>query len=384
MLRRGSCPGGAFQSPGRPGQVGPQKTRPPRVRRRSSGLSPNLNLDALRDLAGSYRYVEVRRTPRGIGAFGARSAYCITNTIQNCDFLINLPVMKVHADCGVTACLKNYVGTAPREVYAPSWRYSNRILHDEYSVEGRVDGWVVDLASFHPADYSIVDGIRGLQYTNHNNRKPDQMVRSNLVLAGEDPVAVDSVVTSIMGFNPWDFEFLHMASQRDMGTMDFGRIEAVSDEPDRVTRSWIKNSAWHGRCNREWLITANPAAAMAGWNRVTIPTDTLYLTKAAGTGVPGTAYAAAMRVRAEGSRRGFLWLGLHGRVSVVLNGNKVVEEESTAACHVGQFKVPVELNSGDNVMVFQVRGVGDDPQISALLVGPANNGDTVAGIRYPG
>lgn len=344
----------------------------------------NLNLDALRDAAGAYRYLEVRRSARGIGAFGARSAYCITNTIQNCDFLINIPVMKVHADCGVTACLKNYVGTAPREVYAPSWRYSNRILHDEYSVEGRVDGWVVDLASFHPADYNIVDGIRRLQYTNHNNKKPDQMVRSNLVLAGEDLVAVDSVVTKIMGFNPWDFEFIHMASQRDMGTMDSGRIEVVGEEPDRVTRRWAKNSAWHGRCNREWTVTANPAAAVDSWKRLTIPTDTLHFAKATGTDVPGTSCAAAMRIRAQGGRKGFLWLGLHGRIAVTINGAKLAEEESAAACHVGQFKIPVEWNSGDNLIVFQAKGMADAPQISALLVGPANDGDTVGGIRYLG
>jgi uncharacterized protein (DUF362 family) len=247
----------------------------------------NLNLDALRDPSGAYRYVEVKKSTRGVGAFGSRSTYCITNTIQNCDFLIDVPVMKVHADVGVTSCLKNYVGTAPREVYAPSWRYSNRILHDEYSVEDRIDGWVIDLASFHPPDYNVVDGIRGLQYTNHSNRKPDQMVQSNLVLAGEDSVAVDSVVTSIMGFNPWDFEYLHLAQQRDIGSMDAGRIEVVGEEPDRLMRRWIKNSVWHGRCNREWLVTADPASPVSSWKRVMIPTDTLYPEKAAGEKAPG-------------------------------------------------------------------------------------------------
>lgn len=342
----------------------------------------NLNLDALRDGSGAYRHVEVKRTARGTGAFGARSTYCITNTIQDCDFLINVPVMKVHADCGVTACLKNYVGTAPREVYAPSWRYSNRILHDEYSVEGRVDGWVVDLASFHPADYSVVDGIRGLQYTNHNNKKPDQMVRSNLILAGEDMPAVDSVVTGIMGFNPWDFEFIHMAAERDMGTMDLTRIEVVGEEPDSLMRRWIKNSAWHGRCNRNWAVTADPAAPPESWKRITIPTDTLYLARATGTEASGTAYGAAMRIRTQGSRKGFLWLGIHGRVEVSLNGSKVTELQSTAACHVGQHKIPVELRSGENIFVFRASGMGDAPQISVLPVGPANDGDTIEGIRY--
>ncbi len=342
----------------------------------------NLNIDAMRDQSGAFRFTEVRPSVRGIGAFGARSSYCITNTIHNCDFLINVPVMKVHWDCGITACLKNFVGTAPREVYAPSWRYSNRILHDEYSVEDRIDGWVVDLGTFHPADYSVVDGIRGLQYSNHNNGKPDQMLRSNLVLAGEDAVALDTMVAKIMEFNPWDFDFLHMASLRGIGTMDLGRIDIVGDDPVPVTRGWAKAPPWHGRCNRDWSISADPAVPIGAWRKVTIPTDTLHLAKVAGEAAPGTEFAAAMRVRAEGYRKGFLWVGVHGRLSVVVNGDKILEEESTADCHVGQFKVPVELQAGENLLVFRVQGLADSPKISALLVGPRNDGDTVDGIRY--
>ena len=342
----------------------------------------NLNLDAMRDASGAYRYTEVKPSARGVGAFGARSAYCITNTIHDCDFLINVPVMKIHTDCGLTACLKNYVGTAPREVYAPSWRYSNRILHDQYSVEDRIDGWVVDLGSFHPADYNVVDGIRGLQYTNHNNKKPDQMLQNNLVLAGEDAVALDALVSKIMGFNPQDLEFIQMAAARDIGTMDLGRLEILGDDPDRATRRWAKAAPWHGRCNREWMVTRDPAAPPASWKRITIPTDTLRPAKVAGEALPERVYAAAMRVRAEGSRKGFLWVGVHGRLSVVLNGNKVMEEESASACHVGQFKVPVELNRGENLFVFRLQGIQDFPETSALLAGPRNDGDTIEGIRY--
>jgi len=340
----------------------------------------NLNLDAMRDASGAYRYLEVTPTAAGVGAFGARSAYCITNTIHDCDFLINIPVMKIHSDCGLTSCLKNYVGTAPREVYAPSWRYSNRILHDEYSVDGRIDGWVVDLGSFHPADYSIVDGIRGLQYSNHNNNKPDQMIRSNLVMAGEDAVALDSLVARLMDFDPRDFEFLHMAAKRGIGTMDPGRVDIIGDEPDRAVRRWGRAPQWHARANRDWLVSRDPSAPLDSWTRVRIPTDTLDPAQAAGAAAPGAVYAAAMRVRADGRRKGFLWVGVHGQVSVSLNGSRVLENESEEACRAGQFKVPVELADGENLLVFHVRGLKDSPKMSALLVGPENDGTSLRGI----
>jgi uncharacterized protein (DUF362 family) len=342
----------------------------------------DLSYDAIRDATGAFRYVDVRQTARGVGAFAARSDYCITNTIRNCDFLIDVPVMKVHSDCGVTACMKNYVGTAPREAYAPEYRFSNRLLHDHYTVEGRVDGFVTDLVSFHPPDFNVVDGIRGLQYSNHNNRRPDQMLRNNLVLAGEDAVAMDAMVARLLGFNPWDIDYLHMASRREIGTMDPGQVDAVGDDPERLARSWAKPKAWHGRANREWLVSLDATAPMATWKRYTSPTDTLYLAKAAGDVRPNTTCAAAVRVRTDGRRKAFLWVGARGRVTALLNGQKVMDEENATRYRIAQFQAPVELNSGENLLVFRNQAPTESPQISALLVGPRNDGDTVQGIRW--
>jgi uncharacterized protein (DUF362 family) len=341
----------------------------------------DLAYDALRDASGKLCRVEVARTPRGVGAFGARPDYFVTNTIPKCDFLISVPVMKVHGP-GITACLKNYVGTAPREAYAPEWRFSNRMMHDQHDLEGRIDGLIVDLASFHPPDYNVVDGLRGLQYATHNIDRQGQMVQNNVVLAGEDPVAVDATVATIMGFNRLDMDYLHMAMQREMGTMDFGRIEVIGDQPDRAMRRWAKTKNWHGRGNREWLVSTDAAAPLPAWKKVTARTDTLYLAKAAGDAAPGTIYGSAVRVYAEGPRKANLWVGCRGRVVATLNGEKVMEEENATRYRVGQFQAPVELRAGENLLVFRTRSAGDPPQLSALLVDTRNEGDTVQGIRW--
>lgn len=342
----------------------------------------DLSYDAIRDASGAFQYVEVAKTPQGVGSFAAKSSYCITNTIKNCDFLIDVPVMKVHSDCGITACMKNYVGTAPREVYAPVTRFSNRILHDNYSFEGRVDGFVTDLVSFHPPDFNVVDAIRGLQYSNHNNRRPDQLLRNNLVFAGEDTVAVDVLACRLLGFNAWDIDYIHMASQRGIGTMDPRQVDVIGEDVDRVARRWAKPRTWHGRGNREWLVSADAAAPMAAWKRHASQGDTLYFAKAASAAAPATTYGAAVRVYAEGTRKAFLWVGARGHVVALLNGQKVMEEESNTTYRFGQFQTPVELRSGENLLVFQAQAPTEPPQISAILVGPANDGDTVEGIRW--
>ncbi len=342
----------------------------------------DLSYDAVRDPAGTFQRIEVPRSATGVGGFGERTDYFVTNAIRNCDFLISVPVMKVHLMCGITACLKNYVGTAPRQCYASPGGFSNDRLHAQHSLDGRIDSFITDLAAFHPPDFNVVDGIRGLQYEEHGNGKPDQMIRSNLILAGRDPVATDALVARLVGFQPWDIEFLHMASQRAMGTFDLGRVKVTGDDPSPLFARWAKPKGWFGRCNREWRVTRDPSAPVAEWSPYQAPTDTLHFTRWPGAGGPAPAYAAATHVRAGESRKVWLWMGVHGRAVAWLNDQKVLEEENLTRYRIGQFRKAVELRSGDNLLVFHVKAAAGLPRLSALLVGPQNDGDSAWGIRW--
>jgi len=342
----------------------------------------DLAYDAVRDASGAYRRIEVPKAPNGTGAFGARPDYFVTNTIRNCDFLIDVPVMKVHAQCGITACLKNYVGTAPREAYQFSRGFWNGLLHEQHSVDNRIDPFIVDLASFHPPDYAVVDGLRGLQFSEHNANRPGQMIRSNLVMAGEDPVALDACAARLLGFNPHDIDYLHHAALRQMGNPDLRGIALAGDELDRYQRRWEKPRDWYGRCNREWMLSHDGGQPVAAWTRYSSPTDSLNLVKWSGGQAQEGVYGAAVKVIADGNRKAFLWIGLRGRVAATVNGQKVAEEENRTRYRVGQFRAPVELRSGENLIVFRVQPVGGQAQLSALITGPQNDGDTVDGVTW--
>jgi uncharacterized protein (DUF362 family) len=343
----------------------------------------DLSYDAVRGKSGEFCRLEVPKAANGAGAFGARPDYFVTNTITGCDFLINVPVAKIHLDCGITACFKSYVGTAPREAYAPPGAFWNAILHKEHSVEGRIDPFIADLAAFHPPDYNVVDGLRGLQYMEHNNHRPDQMLQNNFILAGEDTVAVDSLVADSMGFNPWDIEFIHMAAQRGLGIMDLRAVEVMGDEPDAVRQRWGKPRGWFGRCNREWRVTRNPESSAGVWDRYTAPADTLHFAQWDGRApAPGSRYGAAVRVHVDGHRKGFLWVGLLGQLTARLNGEIVLERDNQTRYRIGQFRRPVELKPGENLLELHVQALGPDARLSVLLVGPQNDGDTLAGLRW--
>ena len=343
----------------------------------------NLNYDGVRDASGKLQRIVVPGSSTSAGAFGARPDYFVTNTVRNCDVLISVPVLKCHMQCGITAALKNYVGTAPREAYAYPGIFWNANLHREHQVEDRIDGFIADLAAFHPPDFVVADGIRGLQSQEHDNGARDQMIRSNLVLASGDPVAADALAAYLLGFQPSDIEYLHMAQQRDMGSLDLAASEVRGDDPGRLRARWGKPQGWHGRGNRSWLVTANPEQPLGQWFAYRACTDTLALARATGATVPAECgYGAAARLLADGHRKAHLWMGVSGRATVTLNGEAVMQAEGLTRYRVGQFQSPVELRPGENLLRFRVHPAGGPARLSALLVGPRNDGDTVEGIRW--
>ena len=338
----------------------------------------DLAYDVVRDASGNMLALPVPKL-NGVGSFSRKTEYFIANAIRNCDFLISLPVLKVHENCGMTCCFKNYVGTGPRIAYGAS-AMTNMGLHNEHSVDARIDPFIGDLAAFHPPDYNVVDVIRGLQYTEHNNRQLDQMIRTNLVMAGEDPVAMDAIAARLIGYNPADIDYLRMAVARNLGTYDLNRIEVVGDEPDRYYRKWGKPRTWYARCNREWRVTRDPSLESRNWTRHTTFGDMLDLVSAAGGEAP--AYAAAATVKSDGERKGFLWMGLTGTGVVELNGRQIIREEGLTRHRLGQFKQPVELRSGENQFLFRIQPANGRASLSALLVGPANDGDSLEGAAW--
>jgi len=339
----------------------------------------DLAYDVVRNASGEFAALPVPKH-NGIGSFSRKTEYFVTNTIRNCDFLISLPVLKVHENCGMTCCFKNYVGTGPRIAYTRPGAMTNMGLHSEHAVDTRIDPFIGDLAAFHPPDYNVVDVLRGLQYTEHNNRQPDQMIRTNIVMAGEDAVAMDAIAAKLIGYNPADIDYLRMAVARDLGTYDLNRIGIVGDEPDRYYRKWGKPRTWYARCNREWRVTCAPSADIRNWTRHTSFGDMLDLTAAAGGEAP--VYAAAATVKSDGERQGFLWVGLTGAGVVELNGRKIMQEEGLTRLRVGQFQQPVELRSGENQLVFRVQPNNGRAALSALLVGMANDGDSLEGANW--
>ena len=59
-----------------------------------------------------------------------------------------------------------------------------------------------------------------------------------------------------------------------------------------------------------------------------------------------------------------------------------MDERNDGEYRIGQFRVPVELRSGGNELVFRLEAGPEQAQLSAKLADPRNDGDSLGGIRW--
>lgn len=132
----------------------------------------------------------------------------IAQTVIDCDFLINVPVMKAHGQTLVTCSLKNLKGVMPR---AMKTRFHGVDLHKA----------IAQLASIVTPDLIIVDGIQG-DLSSETGRNPVLMER---ILLGTNPVEVDSVVADMLGYSPRTIRHIAESADAGLGICDLKRIK---------------------------------------------------------------------------------------------------------------------------------------------------------------
>ncbi len=114
----------------------------------------------------------------------------LPKTVRGVDFLVSLPKLKTHHWAGVTLSLKNMFGVVPGSCYG----WPKNILH-----WAGIDRAILDLNAALRPDFAIVDGIIGME-----GNGPIQGVSkaAGVLVAGDDPVAVDATCARIMGLAP--------------------------------------------------------------------------------------------------------------------------------------------------------------------------------------
>jgi hypothetical protein len=168
-----------------------------------------------------------RRNPAG--------AYTIGQAIQRCDKLISIAPLKTDKRSGVALTFHNYFGIAPGAKYGFP---KSGLLQ-----LGSPEEVMVDLFSYHPADYAIVGGAWGLEGGGPSDAGA-RAVHHNLLVAGNNAVSVDAVGAAIMGFEPTGVLHLALAERHGFGDADLGPIWMRGNEIEQARRPFRKPADW--------------------------------------------------------------------------------------------------------------------------------------------
>ena len=168
------------------------------------------------DLSARYgfRLVDLERdefTQKPVSVEGPFKDLEISRRVLECDFFINVPVMKAHNETLITCSLKNLKGTMSRSMKSAFHRAG---LHRA----------IAQLNSVLVPDVIVVDGLRGDLHS-ESGRDPVAMDR---IILGTNPVEVDSVVADTLGYAPRTIRHIAHSADAGLGTCDLNEIEIRS------------------------------------------------------------------------------------------------------------------------------------------------------------
>jgi len=138
----------------------------------------------------------------------------VGEAVLEADKLINLPMMKTCAGTDVSCALKNMKGVMSDA--------DKKAFH-------RIGlNWAVtDLNRAVKQHFIVMDGFRPCEMM----LRPLEL---GIVMAGTDPVAVDSVAVRIMGHDPKKIRHIRIAAEEGLGKIDLDQINVVGETMDSL------------------------------------------------------------------------------------------------------------------------------------------------------
>ncbi|MGE5222068.1 MAG: DUF362 domain-containing protein, partial [Omnitrophica WOR_2 bacterium] len=167
-------------------------------------------------------------------------------TAQN-TALFNVPKLKNHNLAITTLCMKNLMGLVSvfdRHFCLQSWQemppavLSDRRPRHEWFTPSMHEQWQIGLARrlvdtaqvIHPA-LNIVEGIVGREGTGFQRGRNRAL---GLVVAGINMVAVDSLASYLMGFEPQEILYLRLAAGAGLGEIEISRLRVYTEQEGEI------------------------------------------------------------------------------------------------------------------------------------------------------
>lgn len=169
-----------------------------------------------------YRYV--------IGGGNRPAPIRIISTFLDPDmYIISAAKMKTHDRAVTTLSLKNVLLGAP---LCDSKGNDKGLTHtaNNFSREAVLHYNMFHLAQEIYPDLGVIDGFEAMEGNGPVGGTP---VDARIALASLDPLAMDSLATKLMGFDPSQILYLTSMAEAGMGQGDLGKIEVLGTPPEQ-------------------------------------------------------------------------------------------------------------------------------------------------------
>jgi uncharacterized protein (DUF362 family) len=151
-------------------------------------------------------------------------------------YLVSVARMKTHNYVFVTLSLKNVLMAAPLNDYR---RNDKGLMHTAPPAKDDL----LHFNMFHLSrevypDLAVVDGFEGME---GNGPAWGSAIESRVALAGRDALAVDTVATRVMGFDPKKVNYLAAMAEAGMGQGELGKMTLLGTPLDQCVRPYKPN-----------------------------------------------------------------------------------------------------------------------------------------------
>lgn len=155
----------------------------------------------------------------------------LSKTMLEADVLIYLSKMKVHKLTNISLTLKMNQGSLD---WYDALRNHRADMHQK----------MIDMLKVMRPHLSIVDALWPMQGQGPGSPFPEDLIKDfNVILAGKDPVAVDTVGSTIMGFDAkHEIPMLRGAEMAGLGVATLGQIEVVGTPIEKVKRPFKRGN----------------------------------------------------------------------------------------------------------------------------------------------
>jgi len=154
----------------------------------------------------------------------ALKRFYIAKAVLDCDLVISVAKMKTHMETKVTLSVKNVLGMISRR--------DRKVAH---MID--IDGAIVDVFAYLKANKKLISFVDGI-YALEGRRGPTagRPVKMDLIVAGDDAVAVDAACVEIMGYDAKRVKHLTLSEKFGLGEM--GNREIIGEAIEDVKREF--------------------------------------------------------------------------------------------------------------------------------------------------